>query len=843
MNKYSQKSYKLITNLSFKLSLLYNTLSLDLISYNINEPIIKLFIDFSDILKLKINSNEITKILYFNIEKVNKILYDSDKVIKLPSLEDGVYEIRYYFYLSLLITYNKNMTNFDYSFDTIKNLCNQQNSDDLRKIIDAKIIIDLINNYKANYYCKLNNELNIIEVDCKKIIMEYIRNYFEFSLNDINKNKIDEIYIKIIIFLIINKKFDNYNYIYNFVEQLDLKSINLTKTMIDELIKVLNEEKDYIKYYIITKNEDIFEIKKINFYFILLKFILKNSFYIYQIPFLLKTKRFIIKIIKSNLNYLLTNKLENSITERLEYILEIITDSKYYFLKYIIFKKIKVILDKIKIDKSYQIQNEDKKIIKDYFSEENNQLFETIISNFKNGKNDNSNDYIKSFIYSIENKNGSIATIISNSNISNSRNNLLSQDRDEGKDISSYVSQISNKDKKINYKVIKFVKIINKKKSKSFLKTIDSIKELSNGYFVTYGIYSNMNIYNSNYTLIFKNNVNNIYSICENSKKSEVNNLELYIFCGDKFYLYKLKLDIINIEIKQNQEFTSDYSIFFFEVKNKKGKIGNIISGTKGVKYQEDLISQVLITNKDMLYNNQICGGIIIEDKYFVLISNELISDKNDLILYNLENLETIKKPYKLENEYTFNLSQNNLSYVKMSSNKNKEEIILLCACKKYTKNKENGILILNINITKLKIEYTKFLNTGSFEVYSFCPISLYEKRNTFFSSIKKNKINNPKYILIGGYEQCKGNIKLYKLFYNKDVIDLEFIDNDIIYFDKNSNFRSFKKPINCIIQNKNNGDILSSCMDGNAYLFEPPNSNYFLEYEKIYENNLLFTN
>ena len=244
-----------------------------------------------------------------------------------------------------------------------------------------------------------------------------------------------------------------------------------------------------------------------------------------------------------------------------------------------------------------------------------------------------------------------------------------------------------------------------------------------------------------------------------------------------------------------------------------------------------------------MLYNNQICGGIIIEDKYFVLISNELISDKNDLILYNLENLETIKKPYKLENEYTFNLSQNNLSYVKMSSNKNKEEIILLCACKKYTKNKENGILILNINITKLKIEYTKFLNTGSFEVYSFCPISLYEKRNTFFSSIKKNKINNPKYILIGGYEQCKGNIKLYKLFYNKDVIDLEFIDNDIIYFDKNSNFRSFKKPINCIIQNKNNGDILSSCMDGNAYLFEPPNSNYFLEYEKIYENNLLFTN
>ena len=850
MNKLSQKFYELNSYLSFKFSLLYNVLSLNFISYKIDEPTTKLIYDFSDLIKLKLNSNEITQILFFNIEKVNKILYDSDKVIKL---EDGIYKMDYYFYLSLIINYNKNIINFDYSIDIIRNLSKQFKSDNLRKIIKARIIIDLINYYRTNYHFKYSDELNKLEGECKKIIVEYTKNNINFM--EINNSKIDEIYIKIITSLIRNKQFDNYDYIYNIVEQLDLKSINLPKAMIDDLIKVLDEKKDYVKYYIISKKEDLFEITKINFYFILLKYILKNSFYIYQIPFLFQTKNLIIKIIKSNLNYLLINNLENNINERLEYILDILSDSKYYFLKYIIFKKIKEILDSIKINKSYQIQDEDKTIIKDYFSEKNNQLFETSINNNKNGKNDSRDDYIKSFIDLIEqrnssqieeNKDDSIATISNISNIDKGSQNSWNQELNQNSDpkcISSIQSQIFNNEE-ISLKVIKYVDKINKNSDKDFLKVIDSIKELTNGYFVTYGIYDNMNIYDSNYILNFKNNVsrNNIYDISENSKKSDVNNLELYIFCGDKFYLYKLKLDINNLEIMQNQEFQNDYSIFCFEVKNRNGKTSNIICGTKGVKYEENIISPVLVSNNDILYNNLICGGIIIEDKYFVLISNEMISDNNILILYNLENLETIKKPYKIEKEYTFNLSKNNLSYVKMSLNENKEQIILLCACKKYIKSQENGILIVNINIRELNIEKTKFLKTGSFEVYCFCPISLYEKRKNSFFSMEKSETKNAKYVLIGGFEQCKGNIKLYKLFYNNDAIDLECIDEDIIDFDKNSDFRGFKKPINCIIQNKKNGDILSSSLDGNFYLFNSPNISYFSKYEKFYENDMLLT-
>ena len=68
-------------------------------------------------------------------------------------------------------------------------------------------------------------------------------------------------------------------------------------------------------------------IEKINFYYFILKFILKNSIYIYQFTFLLKTRIFIIQLLKSK-NILYINK--NTYKERIEYIFIKIIDSKYY---------------------------------------------------------------------------------------------------------------------------------------------------------------------------------------------------------------------------------------------------------------------------------------------------------------------------------------------------------------------------------------------------------------------------------------------------------------------------------------------------------------------------------
>ena len=61
--------------------------------------------------------------------------------------------------------------------------------------------------------------------------------------------------------------------------------------MIDDIFKILNNNENYINDYILINNEDFSNEKKINFYFILFKYILKNSIYIYQLPFILKTKK------------------------------------------------------------------------------------------------------------------------------------------------------------------------------------------------------------------------------------------------------------------------------------------------------------------------------------------------------------------------------------------------------------------------------------------------------------------------------------------------------------------------------------------------------------------------
>ena len=67
--------------------------------------------------------------------------------------------------------------------------------------------------------------------------------------------------------------------------------------MIEELSKILD---DNINKYKILNLTDLLDNEKMNFYFILFQYILKNQIYIYDIPFLLKTKKEILKIIKSN---------------------------------------------------------------------------------------------------------------------------------------------------------------------------------------------------------------------------------------------------------------------------------------------------------------------------------------------------------------------------------------------------------------------------------------------------------------------------------------------------------------------------------------------------------------
>ena len=141
---------------------------------------------------------------------------------------------------------------------------------------------------------------------------------------------IDIIYINLIKGIINNNKMNNYEYILDIMNQLDLENIDLTKNMFNGITEILNMKNKYINKKMINNINDILCEDKINFYYILLKYILKNSIYIYQIPFLIKTKYNIIKILK------IKNNFENIIiNEKAYYIIKTISDSNYYleFLK------------------------------------------------------------------------------------------------------------------------------------------------------------------------------------------------------------------------------------------------------------------------------------------------------------------------------------------------------------------------------------------------------------------------------------------------------------------------------------------------------------------------------
>ena len=90
-----------------------------------------------------------------------------------------------------------------------------------------------------------------------------------------------------------------------------------------------------------------------------------------------------------------------------------------------------------------------------------------------------------------------------------------------------------------------------------------------------------------------------------------------------------------------------------------------------------------------------------------------------------------------------------------------------------------------------------------------------------------KNKMIETEYFLVGGFEQNKkrGLIKLYKINYNNtnfDLTNIEYIQD--IEIKEDNKFKGFKGPLTCITQSKNYGNILITCLDGNVYLFYPPN-------------------
>ena len=366
--------------ISLKLLFLIKITTYDNLSIIKKDPLMKLLKNFKEIdYLLKLNLSEVIKYIYFSREEVHKILYDEEKLISIEfNTKEKNYETKiklsYNFYLNLLINEKYTITNYSYSIDLIIKLNDiqkeEKDKDKYRAIFYSKCILDLINNYKQlDEYDDENEEtLNNMEDDNKKYIEENINIFKDINANLSEKEelfistKIDLIFSEIINSLIIRRKFSDYEYTYNIINQLELENIDITQTMYEKLFIILDKDKDYMRNYIMTKKEDLLEEKNINFYYILLKYILKNSIYIYQIPFLLDTRKLILKIIKTS-GLLYENLRNDNNKNRLKYIFSTLADSEYYFED----KNINKLKEILKYYKNFyfETKKEDIKIIED----------------------------------------------------------------------------------------------------------------------------------------------------------------------------------------------------------------------------------------------------------------------------------------------------------------------------------------------------------------------------------------------------------------------------------------------------------------------------------------------
>ena len=291
------------------------------------DPIFKLINDFSEINSQLVNNSDKFRFIFFHKKKIKKILFDCEKEIIIDSDKIENTLLNKSFYLSLLITENKEIINYKYSIDYIKQLheSNKNNNLKLKKIIFSKIIIDLIDYFKGFEEYNENTESSINNIKNKNF--DIIKNnsnilkIFNLDIRTFISKSIEEIYIDIIKTILCEYK--NYNYIYDVINELELEKIDITNFIFKEISKMLSKDKNIIEKRIININ-DLYNKDKIEFYYILQKYILKNPCYIYQIPFLLDTRKFILKNIKS-IKFVNINK------EKLEYLIDIFTGSKYYF--------------------------------------------------------------------------------------------------------------------------------------------------------------------------------------------------------------------------------------------------------------------------------------------------------------------------------------------------------------------------------------------------------------------------------------------------------------------------------------------------------------------------------
>ncbi len=215
-----------------------------------------------------------------------------------------------------------------------------ENKLSLKKIIIAKIILILINNYiESDLYDEKKDEKDLTKIKVENLMIIkkntgfFITNKIKLNENDIKLNNINEIYKEVITSLIRNNKLIDYDYSCKIFEELNFESIDFNYQFLSQIFNFLMPDLFMNKDNVINSLEDLFDIKKINYHYVLLKYIFKNSIYIYYIPSLLKTHKVLKELIRSMRISLsdLELYLKNEHKDRIEFIIKKICDSDYYY--------------------------------------------------------------------------------------------------------------------------------------------------------------------------------------------------------------------------------------------------------------------------------------------------------------------------------------------------------------------------------------------------------------------------------------------------------------------------------------------------------------------------------
>ena len=595
-NKQNKKYYINEKLSSFKLSLSYITVLLRIFDKNKeepDEPLLKIvnYDDIIKILELK-EKNNIKKYFYLNRKIISKLLYEEDKIITFDKFPQE--NLSSYFYLNLLIKESVNVVNYIYNLEYIEDAFNEMGKIDnkeYKKIILSKIILDMINAYKEfehynedNDETQLNNienkSKNIIDVNIKKIKPEF------------ESKNIEEFYIKIIKYLLTNTSED----FSSILEQLDIKNINITSTIFNELSKSLSDN-DFTKNYIINGLNDLEKENIINFYYILLIYVLKDPLYIYQNNFLLQIKRKIIKIFKTksidlyNLLYN-NNTLNNDNLKKLNDIINFFADSKYYY---------KNNIESIKNNQNHSTTNYSK--INNTSGTNSHPNIDNLNNLLDNKSNGNSSSKIDSSIYREKSSNSN--NIIKNKDDISESKDIINKILND----SSFIFEI-NANNKFKFSINKEIKIGNKDLKYEDLKKI-KIPESDNNYkdyekFLTiFDDFKN--------SFVKKIDIKNSLKIVLNFKnENKKENLYLnFITENNNKKLYTIR-DILNIKSLSNEkEFLdliggiNDYITTKTNNKNSNISSINSISESNSGVSSINFIQESNSSHDSFVYNNK----------------------------------------------------------------------------------------------------------------------------------------------------------------------------------------------------------------------------------------------